>query len=302
MPTNIEERFDKLITTHIRVFCDPSFKDISQRQLILGEMPDFEEYQNQSEELKKLQNKKLEEMRPCYEAPLLSFEQEQHLFRKMNYFKYKAKILRDKLKSEFSEPKILRIEKYLAKALQIRNQIAESNFRLVTTVLNGCNIQFYRKRHIVDSLISDAYFDVLKSVDYFDWRKGYKFSTYAIWVMKRNYFRDYKQKVSYAEKFINIEKDKNYSDEHQEFECSEMKHFVKHLMSFIFKKDKKTLDRIIYILENCYGLDGSEGRTLVSISEEMGLTKERVRQLKEEGLQLIRQKAEELGITYESVI
>ena len=86
MSKDITTRFDKLINTHIRTFCDASFKDIEQRKIICGAMPDIEDYKRQDIEVKKLQNKNLEEMRPCYEAPLLSFEQEQHLFKKMNYF------------------------------------------------------------------------------------------------------------------------------------------------------------------------------------------------------------------------
>ena len=305
MSKDIEKRFDKLVNTHIRTFCDSSFKDNIQQKIILGEMPGYEEYQREDVEIKKLQNKNLEEMRPCYECPLLTFEQEQHLFKKMNYFKLKAKILREKLKNSFalSEPKVRKIEKYLEKSLQIRNQIAEANFRLVTTIINGCHIDFYRERNITDSLISDAYFDILKAVDYFDWRKGYKFSTYAIWVMKRNFFRDCKQKKSYAEKFINVEYEPTYEEDTQELEYKEKQQFVKNLITLITKKEKmkeQTIGRIIYILENYFGLNGFEGRTLENISEEIGVTKERVRQLKEEGLLLIKNKVEELGITYES--
>ena len=37
------------------------------------------------------------ELAPLYEVPLLTKDQEQHLFRKMNYLKYKASRLRDDL-------------------------------------------------------------------------------------------------------------------------------------------------------------------------------------------------------------
>ena len=35
------------------------------------------------------------DMLPCYDSPLLSKDQEVHLFRKMNFYKYRAKSLID---------------------------------------------------------------------------------------------------------------------------------------------------------------------------------------------------------------
>ena len=47
-------------------------------------------------------------------------------------------------------------------------------------------------------------------------------------------------------------------------------------------------DREKYILENYYGLNGCQENTLQSISDELGLTRERARQIKEKALKKIR--------------
>ena len=304
MTHDIQQRAKKLIETPIRVFPHASFKDAAQRQIIIGDMPRFEKFKIENEEIKKMQSSNMD-MRPCYESPLLDFEQEQHLFRKMNYYKFRAKKLISKLDTNcLCEQNVAKIERCFAKALQIKNQIAEANFRLVTSVINKCQVSFYRERNIIDALISNAYFDVLKSIDYFDWTRGIKFSTYAIWVMKRNYFKDLKDKKKYAARFVNmgIEKEDNVYFDEDTLEIQEKKDLAERLLTFVCKKEKmkqQTADRIVYILQSYFGFNGSERRTLESISEEIGVTKERVRQLKEEGLTLIKNKAEELGIKYE---
>ena len=47
--------------------------------------------------------------------------------------------------------------------------------------------------------------------------------------------------------------------------------------------------RVCYIVRQFYGLDGQPARTLKNIGEELDLCKERVRQLREEGLDMVRE-------------
>jgi DNA-directed RNA polymerase sigma subunit (sigma70/sigma32) len=51
------------------------------------------------------------------------------------------------------------------------------------------------------------------------------------------------------------------------------------------------------VLEKYFGVNGRDKMTLEQISEEVGVTKERVRQLKEKGLEWIREKVLELGLS-----
>jgi RNA polymerase sigma factor (sigma-70 family) len=302
-----KKRAEKLFETKLRIFYHPIFDELKQRNVIISEMPNIEKFQKDGCKVKKLRNNKTSpEMRPCYEAPLLSFEQEQHLFRKMNYFKYIAKQMLESMNPEFlSKNKIESIEKHLAIADEIRNQIAESNFRLATQILKS-KITFYRKNSLTDALLSDAYFDVLKSVDYFDWTKGYKFSTYATWVVKKNFYRDSKQKITYSERFTCLEdsfsemlnsRGEGYEEEKQ-YESHQK--LVKKLLNLL-SQSNDGVDRVrqVKVLEHYFGVNGNKRQTLEQISEEIGVTKERVRQLKEKGLLWIKQKVEELNIDFD---
>lgn len=304
---DIQQRADRLLTSTIRVFHHPSFDELKQKKNILANMPDFDIFQKDNNKVQKLQARNsAPEMRPCYEAPLLSFEQEQHLFRKMNYFKYQAKKLIDGINSNrVSEKRIKSIEEHLRAAAVIRNEIAESNFRLATQILKG-QITFYREHSLTDALLSDGYFDVLRAVDYFDWTKGYRFSTYATWVVRKNFFRDSKQKTTHAERFVCLDdtsaemlnsRGEGYE---QEREYTDRQEFVKTLLNLLSESaDGTDRSRQVRVLEHYFGINGNNRQTLQQISKELGVTKERVRQLKEKGLLWIRHKVEELGIEHE---
>ena len=237
----------------------------------------------------------------CYDSPLLSVEQEQHLFRKMNYLKYKAKTLL-KNGQKISSRRLAKIEDLVARSKKVRNQIAESNFRLATQLLR-CDISFYQQNSLVDSLLSDAYFDVLKAVDYFNWTLGNKFSTYATWVLKKNFFRDSKDKKKHADKTmrlddisLNIEESTGSLIE-DELRYSSQKKLVQSLLQLLGNGDGSSDNRRqVFVLENYFGLNGYEEQTLEKISLKLGVTKERVRQLKEKGLEWIRFKVKQMKI------
>ena len=70
-----------------------------------------------------------------YEVPLLTREQEAHLFRKMNYLKYQARKLRETL--DLDQPKLRlmdRIEKLYDESVATKNQIIRANLRLVVSI------------------------------------------------------------------------------------------------------------------------------------------------------------------------
>jgi len=231
---------------------------------------------------------------PCWEAALLSRDQEQHLFKQMNYYKYKAKKLLSVCK--ISEKRLEKAESLIEKSKKIRNKIAESNFRLVSQLLR-CNVTFYQKHSLIDSLISDGYMDVLKAVDYFDWRRGNKFSTYATWVIKKNFFRDSKIKQKQASLLTSLDKHdvdlvakSNGVKEEQEYE--NQKEIVQNLLLSL-RDSKSSNQRLAQIVELYFGLNGSEKQTLEKISAKLSITKERVRQLKEKALNWLKIEAQE---------
>ena len=70
-----------------------------------------------------------------YETPLLTREQEQHLFRKMNYLKHKASELRKRLDGRRRSMTAMElILKYAKDADSIKNDIVRANLRLVVSI------------------------------------------------------------------------------------------------------------------------------------------------------------------------
>lgn len=278
-----------------RIFFHKDFKDPKKAPEILKEI-----------NLKRVFLKKSTSfvLRPCYEAPLLSFDQEIHLFRKMNYLKYKAKELLSKEKITIKC--LEKAERLILEAKKVRNKIAESNFRLASQLLKQ-NIIYYQKNSLTESLLSDGYFDVLKAVDYFDWTRGNRFSTYATWVIKKNFFRDSKDKQKKAQKVVDIQEDifveaKN-SGFQEEIEYEAQKKLVQSLLVILRHGDcKGNQERYVFILENYFGLNGKDNCTLEEISKKLSITKERVRQLKEKALDWLKNKIREMNLNYESSI
>ncbi|MCA9249380.1 MAG: RNA polymerase subunit sigma-70, partial [Planctomycetales bacterium] len=104
-----------------------------------------------------------------YENPLLTREQEAHIFRKFNYLKYKAAKLRKRLSK--SAPKIAlmeEIETLYEQAVATKNEIVRANLRLVVSIA---------KRHIDQhenffELVSDGNMSLLRAVEKFDFARG----------------------------------------------------------------------------------------------------------------------------------
>jgi len=121
-----------------------------------------------------------------YEVPLLTREQEVHLFRKMNYLKYKAAKLRARLDPARPRVRLMdQIERLYDQAVETKNQIVRANLRLVVSIA---------KRHVGPrenffELVSDGNMSLIRAVEKFDYSRGNKFSTYATWAIMKNFAR-----------------------------------------------------------------------------------------------------------------
>lgn len=225
-----------------------------------------------------------------YEVPLLEPQQEVHLFRKMNFLKYKASGLREKLDPKAPTAALMdQIEKLYEEALAVKNKIVQANLRLVVSIA---------KRHVGTSgdlfgLISDGNVSLMRAVDKFDYARGFKFSTYSHWAIRKNFARSIPDEFKHRERF------RTSSDEiftsHQDARADHLAEEIDQQVreDQVLKILHSLDDREQQIIVMRFGLGrGSEPRTLKEVGEELGVTKERIRQLELRALAKLRTAAE----------
>lgn len=231
-----------------------------------------------------------------YEVPLLTRNQEAHLFRKMNYLKYKAARLREKLDPSRPKSKLMdQIERHYDEAVATKNQVIRANLRLVVSIA---------KRHVGPAenffeLVSDGNMSLMRAVDKFDYARGNKFSTYASWAIMKNFARTIpdehrhrdRYRTSHAEMFTSAEDDR--SDQFEQ-ESAQLQREVQ-----VGKILNRLDDREQKIIIRRFGLRrGDEPLTLKQVGAELGVTKERIRQIEARALSKLRKAVEDDKIDF----
>ena len=231
-----------------------------------------------------------------YEVPLLTREQEGHLFRRMNYLKYKASRLREKLDSLQPKSGLMdQIEALYEESVATKNQIIRANLRLVVSIA---------KRHVGPAenffeLVSDGNMSLIRAVEKFDYSRGNKFSTYASWAIMKNYARTIPDenrrrdrfRTSHAEMFTATEDAR--SDQYElESSQTQRESQVERILDRLDEREQQ-------IIISRFGLHrGREPLTLKQVGAAMGVTKERIRQIEARALSKLRRAAEEDRIEF----
>jgi RNA polymerase primary sigma factor len=97
---------------------------------------------------------------------------------------------------------------------------------------------------------------------------------------------------------FNEKMDEKESYAHYEYEEQESLHSD---VGKILENLKSEFPRELFVLKNYYGIGQSDRKTLKEISEEMNLTKERVRQLRENAIAYIKKQVENGNLNLSSI-
>ncbi|MFG0296280.1 MAG: sigma-70 family RNA polymerase sigma factor, partial [Maioricimonas sp. JB045] len=216
-------------------------------------------------------------LQSLYGIPLLTPAGERHLFRLMNYLKYRANAVRSGLDPENPDRRCVRLaEALLAEASAIRDQIVSSNLRLVVSIAR----RYANDRTLFDELVSEGNMILLNAVEKFDFSRGFRFSTYTTHAVQRHFFRQIKLRHRKATREAPMG-DAVLADSIPMPEGEDRRHRLASQVNRLLARWDECLNvRERQILEARYGLNRDEREwTLRELSREMGVSKERVRQI-----------------------
>ncbi len=291
-----EVRARHLLAQPLDYIYHPDFDKPEMEAVILAPMPNHEEYQAKKRSMKAPRDVP-PELAACYEYPLLDAKQEAHLFRQMNFLKYKASKLRDQLHlqndeidpSRIKTATLDQIEALQEQANAVKEILINANMRLVVNIA---------KRHAGQTdnffeLLSDGNMSLIRAVEKFDYGRGFKFSTYASWAIMKNFARTIPDELHRRERFVTghdevfeIAPDTRTDEYEQVASKDRATYSVNRMLEYLEPRERE-------IIRMRAGLDShAKGMTLEEIGQQFGITKERVRQLNARAMKKLRTLAE----------
>lgn len=227
-------------------------------------------------------------LRSLYRLPLLSAEEERFWFRRMNFLKFKANQLLDQVDPARPRKRDLnRIERLIAEATEARNLLVRHNLRLVASIA---------KKNVKDPAelferISEGNAALMRSVEKFDYSRGFKLSTYATWAIRKALAGRYRKLATRRDRFPPTAPELLDGCVSERGIPSQMERESEMVNSQIQELIRQLDSRDRDVLSMRFGLDDMPARTLHDVGEEIGVSKERVRQIEQRALQRLRRLA-----------
>jgi RNA polymerase primary sigma factor len=211
---------------------------------------------------------------------------------------------------------------------KIESELLVGNLRFVITVAK----QYQNQGLDLSDLIAEGNLGLMKAIKNFDWHKDLRFISYAVWWVKQSIIQSLNDNARTIRLPVNVVQDLHKAKKEIEITGKELESKFTSLPSMIdldmtINEEGDTLvdlianpdalapdagfntkdmlknklisllnvldDREKVIIEDYFGLSGTP-RTLEDIGGDFGLTKERVRQIKERALRRLRNESSEL--------
>lgn len=187
--------------------------------------------------------------------------------------------------------------------INARDKLIKSNLKFVASVARG-----YQGLGLSYSdLIAEGNFGLMKAIDRFDYEKGYKTISYSVWWIKQSILEALKERTGIEGESLpqDFENQNDFDDDSidnivedeyidyssiDNFNTIELKKIIVNLIDCLTEREK-------YVITEYFGLNSNDSLTLEEIGDTIGLTKERVRQIKEKALKKLRSEALNNSIT-----
>jgi len=275
----------ELVGQPIDYIYNADFDEPSRAAEILAEMPGLAEFDGKRSGKKPPRNGPAH-LAHLYEWPLLSKEQEQHMFRKMNFLKHQLHKIQesfDPTKAKVSD--LIRVRELKEAIKYCRDLLISCNQRLVYSQAR----QKLALGENIDDLVSDGNMPLMRAVEKFDYSRGNKFSTYAIWAILKNFARSIPDAKTHKQRYMTGHSDlfeakaQVRTDDLEALSAADAaRALVNRLLGHL---DARTRE----VIRMRTGLDGSKEMTLEQIGQHFGITKERVRQINVRGIKQLRE-------------
>jgi RNA polymerase primary sigma factor len=285
-----QRRTKALLAKKIEFIHSDEFLEKNAAEKILAEPIDHPEplTSNDIKPLKLIGGSLPEYLQTLKNAPVLNREQEVELFRRYNYLKFLVcRGLTGIKPARVSGFRLKRIENYLAEAEEIKRRIIEANLRLVVSVASKHTTS---GASLLD-LVGEGNISLMRAVEKFDYTRGYRFATFASWTIAKDFARKIPAQTGRLGKAATA----SLASIHRDLRTEGAADFA------AIERAHKSLNQVIednltereqYVILNRFGIVGSpikkETKTLKEVGEELGLSKERVRQIELIALQKLR--------------
>jgi RNA polymerase sigma factor (sigma-70 family) len=228
-----------------------------------------------------------------YQTRLLTRDEEQYYFRRMNWLKFRAATARGRLdRRRATLRQIEQIEGWLAEAEGVRSVIITANLRLVVSIAK----KFVDATNSFDELVGEGNVALLRSVEKFNFALGNRFSTYATYAIQRHFFRLSHKARQLRSRFVCDDESfkGRVAAERDADSCSvEQVSVLKDLFGR-FLRDLEPREREIVVAR--FGFDGRPPRTFRELGASMGVCKERIRQIQTRAIDKLRDMAAEVRL------
>lgn len=225
---------------------------------------------------------------------ILSAEGERFLFKRLNFLRFRASALQATQSSgKCNRKTAAEINRLIEESQDTRNQIAVANLRLIRSIAGKLS----DSREEFEEFCSEANTILLKSIDKFDYSRGFRFSTYATHSVQRHLRRLILRKQQERSKMQSIDAMESCESNPLMSSSDERKLFG--AVAAIIESFDRVLDsREKQIVVQRFGLEGdSKGKSMKVIGDQLGLSKERVRQLLQASLEKLAEVARPLELS-----
>ncbi len=225
-------------------------------------------------------------------APTCTTQQEQRLFERLNYCRFRVFcVLNEADARRLSAEAATETVRWERASVATRDQIVRSNVPLVLAMAKRTRITGVD----YSDLISEGNLALMRSVDKFDWGRGFKFSTYACRAILKAFSRVAMRTSRHRGHFpTEFDPTLERSDFQEQRRSGVENDCVQELRAILGENAAGLNDIERQVLNARFALgaqaapDGTRSMTLEQVGEMIGVTKERVRQIQNKALGKLR--------------